>query len=275
MSNELALDLAPTSTPSRPAATKSIGPHRKTRTGCLECKRRRVKCDERHPQCRRCAVGGRNCVFAVRSSPSDHDNRHVAHVLPFTNTSSDPTTAIPPLSGVSHDDDGQSPSAPALPDAFSVLHMRLLYHAITQMASYMALETDVRPIIDYALHSTHSTPYVLRQVLALSALHCSVQQPEMAAELQYHATDLQNRALSAFNAAKNSSSESGPVPPFIFASLLGIHVLRDCLAQEQCSVGAFVTNFVRYSRIHRGVRSVISGHWDEISESHLKPLLYT
>lgn len=34
---------------------------RKTTTGCLTCKIRRIKCDEQHPACRRCSSTGRTC----------------------------------------------------------------------------------------------------------------------------------------------------------------------------------------------------------------------
>lgn len=35
--------------------------HSKTRSGCLTCKNRRVKCDEKRPVCQRCVNGGRKC----------------------------------------------------------------------------------------------------------------------------------------------------------------------------------------------------------------------
>ncbi|KAI1622137.1 hypothetical protein EDD37DRAFT_507417 [Exophiala viscosa] len=35
--------------------------HNKVRSGCLTCRRRRVKCDETHPHCQRCAKAGRFC----------------------------------------------------------------------------------------------------------------------------------------------------------------------------------------------------------------------
>ncbi|RHZ70911.1 hypothetical protein CDV55_107449 [Aspergillus turcosus] len=39
-------------------------PHRKSRSGCLTCKRRRVKCDETQPHCLRCQKHGVTCVYA-------------------------------------------------------------------------------------------------------------------------------------------------------------------------------------------------------------------
>lgn len=35
---------------------------RRTKTGCLTCRRRRIKCDEAHPTCRNCAKSKRECM---------------------------------------------------------------------------------------------------------------------------------------------------------------------------------------------------------------------
>lgn len=37
--------------------------HKRTRSGCLTCRARRVKCDEAHPTCERCRKGQRDCVY--------------------------------------------------------------------------------------------------------------------------------------------------------------------------------------------------------------------
>lgn len=39
--------------------------HAKVRTGCVTCKTRRIKCDEQKPECSRCRIGGRKCIYAV------------------------------------------------------------------------------------------------------------------------------------------------------------------------------------------------------------------
>ncbi|RWA03287.1 hypothetical protein EKO27_g11816, partial [Xylaria grammica] len=36
--------------------------HAKARTGCLTCKRRKVKCDEARPACARCLKSGHRCA---------------------------------------------------------------------------------------------------------------------------------------------------------------------------------------------------------------------
>ncbi|KAI1361925.1 hypothetical protein F5Y08DRAFT_313400 [Xylaria arbuscula] len=58
--------------------------HAKARTGCLTCKRRRVKCDEAKPHCTRCVKSGHTCAGYEESrtgsgaarkcaDPADHD----------------------------------------------------------------------------------------------------------------------------------------------------------------------------------------------------------
>ncbi|KAF3481433.1 uncharacterized protein GIQ15_04192 [Arthroderma uncinatum] len=48
---------------------------RRTKTGCLTCRKRRIKCDERHPVCRNCEKSKRDClgydpVFRSQPGPS-------------------------------------------------------------------------------------------------------------------------------------------------------------------------------------------------------------
>ncbi|WVQ78018.1 hypothetical protein IAT38_000099 [Cryptococcus sp. DSM 104549] len=53
---------------SRPAATGRSGQKRRqkytrTRTGCLCCRTRRIKCDEARPVCKRCVIAKKDCVY--------------------------------------------------------------------------------------------------------------------------------------------------------------------------------------------------------------------
>ncbi|KAL4805431.1 hypothetical protein BDV18DRAFT_140848 [Aspergillus unguis] len=44
--------------------------HKKSRNGCVICKTRRVKCDERKPACRRCENYGATCIYPPSQSPA-------------------------------------------------------------------------------------------------------------------------------------------------------------------------------------------------------------
>ncbi|KAI1776073.1 hypothetical protein F4818DRAFT_369755 [Hypoxylon cercidicola] len=54
------------------AQHRSRGPrlyHKKSRTGCIRCKQRRVKCDEGHPSCGSCSKHAVDCVYPNTSQP--------------------------------------------------------------------------------------------------------------------------------------------------------------------------------------------------------------
>jgi hypothetical protein len=53
--------------------------HTKSRRGCFNCKRRRIKCNERHPECDHCIKAGLHCEYPAniiqatqRSTTSPH-----------------------------------------------------------------------------------------------------------------------------------------------------------------------------------------------------------
>ncbi|KAI1115293.1 hypothetical protein F5Y14DRAFT_440623 [Nemania sp. NC0429] len=50
--------------PSGPGAVMTAGRHKKrrTKTGCLTCRKRRIKCDELHPTCKNCQKSKRECL---------------------------------------------------------------------------------------------------------------------------------------------------------------------------------------------------------------------
>lgn len=248
----LPLALQPSSMEARRNRLKK---HTKTKTGCLVCRKRRIKCDERRPHCRNCSIGNRPCVYGQ----TQHDGT-MLHSPP------DPGSSVP-------DGDSRSLGHRGNGDGFQAIHMSLLYHAMTRMCDFMALEGDLHILIKVALDNSTTAPYVLDQLLALAALHRSTEDPQNASSLLRLSTDLQNRAMRAFNERVESIPEHTAIPSFLFTSLLGMHVMHTILAEHRHSVSDFISAFVEYTRIHRGVRAVTNGHWDKILQSDLKPLL--
>ncbi|KAH7123154.1 hypothetical protein EDB81DRAFT_813599 [Dactylonectria macrodidyma] len=282
-------------TPSESGPLKSRRSHRKSRRGCTVCKARRIKCDERHPQCGNCVVTERVCSYLAQStgvaasissanagsSSSASTGVSAGPVMVATGT---PGVSPGPSVSSSTGDGGQlsvglrnielDPSISGSGATFTVIHMTLLHHAEVNMADYMALRGIILPIIDAAIDNAVTAPYLLDQLLALSALHLATQDATRAHVYQNQATELQTRALSMFNQVREEITESNYMPTFLFATLLGVHVLRNTLSDHHLALGEFVGTFVNYIRLHRGVRAVTSVYWDSILQSELKPLLY-
>ncbi|KAF5027050.1 hypothetical protein F66182_858 [Fusarium sp. NRRL 66182] len=62
---------------SPPASDKpyhSKRPHKKSRSGCRNCKARKVKCDEARPTCRSCTLRKADCVYPNPNPPASSNN---------------------------------------------------------------------------------------------------------------------------------------------------------------------------------------------------------
>ncbi|PWY89717.1 hypothetical protein BO70DRAFT_426171 [Aspergillus heteromorphus CBS 117.55] len=68
-----------TTTPITPPPPPPIRPLSRTKTGCLTCRRRKKKCDERRPFCTGCH---RNNIICQWSSPSASQSQSQSHLIP-------------------------------------------------------------------------------------------------------------------------------------------------------------------------------------------------
>lgn len=143
------------------------------------------------------------------------------------------------------------------------------------MEEYMALHESAQPVIDIAISNATVASFLLDQVLALSALHLSTKDVSKTSFFHHQATELQTRALESFNQGREETTGTDYAPVFLFASLLGIHSLRETLANHCDNLPVFVEAFIRYLHLHRGVRTFITNEsWAQILKSELKPLLF-
>ncbi|KAJ5913006.1 hypothetical protein N7504_001889 [Penicillium tannophilum] len=56
--------------------------HKKSRAGCLTCKKRRVKCDEERPNCQRCKARGIECGYSSESDDAGNDTKRLIASTP-------------------------------------------------------------------------------------------------------------------------------------------------------------------------------------------------
>jgi hypothetical protein len=159
-----------------------------------------VKCDERHPLCRNCAVGNRHCEYVSAVQRHARVNERSGGVgspqnrLPQTDLSSYGVTSRSPGTTDANVRGQQGHSSLAAGADFTATHMQIFYHANSTIASQMAIEGDGSSMIKVALDNASIAPYVLDQMLALSALHYSTTAESLYAQ---QATELQIRALTA------------------------------------------------------------------------------
>ncbi|KAI0485021.1 hypothetical protein GGR56DRAFT_55175 [Xylariaceae sp. FL0804] len=83
--------------PNGPGAVLATGRHKKeikrrTKTGCMTCRKRRIKCDEQHPVCKNCQKSKRECLGY--DPIFKNQQQHPTNIQPAPNHASSPSPAI-------------------------------------------------------------------------------------------------------------------------------------------------------------------------------------
>ncbi|KAJ5331206.1 hypothetical protein N7476_000989 [Penicillium atrosanguineum] len=132
--------------------------HTKSRKGCLECKRRHIKCDEELPKCTLCRKRKLECSYPPNSNDLDSSQGSPAPR-----------------------DDSESTLTPsddlAIPNR--MVEMRLMHQYLT--STHLTLARDGMSSHHLAMvipRMATSFPYLLDSILALTALHLATVEPE-------------------------------------------------------------------------------------------------
>ncbi|EXK78734.1 hypothetical protein FOQG_16607 [Fusarium oxysporum f. sp. raphani 54005] len=223
--------------------------HRKSRNGCTTCKKRHIKCDERRPECANCSISERECHYAapkkakIGTSPYETELTLLSSFQPASIFADSPTPSTPDLHEIESD------------DLFTFGHLNLLYHVQEHMKDWMMVTDKLLPLADGYVTTALKTPYLMNQLLALSAMHLRSIDNPMADSYMQTATHLRHRALRGFNKCIDDTSETNSTAQFFFASLLALHYIAETvtgLVDGDFAVSLNCT--LNYFRLHRGAR---------------------
>ncbi|KAL4881166.1 hypothetical protein BJY04DRAFT_218345 [Aspergillus karnatakaensis] len=241
--------------------------HKKSRGGCIECKRRHVKCDEKRPICSNCISSQRLCEYAgfriIQSRPGASIKQRARSSDSLSPSSSTPPDTSPLM----------QPDPPA-----NMLHTELFHHLSTQTLPLLCangsnLALQPTELINFAL----ATPYLFNELLALAALHLGIRREAQKDYYRHHAAQLQNHALRLLNESEPHLNQGGEsetsISVLLFSSILGIHLLCDTLVFRSHDLQDFLDRFIHYLRIHRGVRTVVGGNWKQLKKSSFSSVL--
>lgn len=225
----------------------------------------RYQCDESRPACLLCKSAERSCSF-LGEIPS------AGRLAQVASPPGEPATPdTPAASSISGPPTNLTQSSQGV---LNMLHLELLLHAKTAMFSASCFGSQ-SPIykMQYEVVMDHSTqyPYLMHQILAFSALHLSVLVPHQAAFYRQQASELQGVALTMFDVSENSAATCPP--RFLFAAIVGMHVLIETLMYQPPDFSLFLDKFVSYLRIARGSSVQIGEHWKALTESNLASIL--
>ncbi|OGM42152.1 C6 finger domain protein [Aspergillus bombycis] len=222
------------------------------------------QCDEKRPTCTNCTTSERFCEYA-----------DIFQAATRSRTNTSPASSPAVVAARDQPADVASPRSDSLPqDApVNMLHMQLLHHLMTETRNTFEESFDVAVASPDTLQICMSSPYVMNELLALSALHLSTLRPAEQEFYRRHAAQLQTHALTILNSMELELNQETCVPLFLFSGLLNVHLLYDVLINRNQDFDHFLDQLVGSFRLHRGIRAITTNSWGMLRESSLKALI--
>ncbi|KAH6974761.1 hypothetical protein EDB80DRAFT_658962 [Ilyonectria destructans] len=174
--------------------------HGKSRNGCLDCRRRRVKCGEERPSCRVCVRRDVRCQYPAKaqspSSPSASVSALSDSRVPLSHRSysstSEPTPATTPLFSLADD----------TAETFGLTDLCLLHHWTVSTSLDLCRCPGVHHIWQIILPEIgFKHTFVLHALLSFAALHIAHQDPSERKVRLVEAVYHHNKALDGFQSA--------------------------------------------------------------------------
>lgn len=153
-------------------------------------------------------------------------------------------------------------------------HLDLFNHLVNgEWESFGISQATFVPI---AIRNADTAPYLMYEMLALSAQHLSLISPSQEEYYKNQAMRLQNRSITLFNAAiaREKVTTDNCLPFFVFSSALGTHHFCNVVRNLEGDFETFIASFVDSLNLYQGLRAVIGSNWHILSDSsELKPVL--
>ncbi|KAL3482164.1 hypothetical protein BJX99DRAFT_217445 [Aspergillus californicus] len=228
--------------------------HRKARTGCSSCKKRRIKCDEQKPTCRNCLQHKIKCGY--------HETLlFQAPRRPLGSQTSPPTASRAPSAA------SQGP----LPLCEDLVNVRLMHHFTTSTCQTLTTNRGVQALWRCQvpeLGFVHR--YLLQMIFAVAALHISRKTPSetqyvLYAYQQYEAS-LRNSSLALTQISPDNCHALYAVSALAFIFEFGTLQHRKSLLYNE---NGLLADWIVHSR---GVHTVIGSSWGHLGSGCLKQM---
>ncbi|KAH7128407.1 hypothetical protein B0J11DRAFT_270221 [Dendryphion nanum] len=263
-------------------------PHHKSRLGCSNCKRRRIKCDEFGP-CSNCIRRKEECSLKVlRPSPpwEKTSSIHVFHQYP--EFIQDSISQPPPMLALA--DETIFGLLQNTPDALKLPIRRILHHFASTTSKTLA--PTERLWMDWPSFFPKlvlQNPYVLEGIVSLTALHLSRVLPS-AREKKFHSMVAMRRLNTGLAHYRNalcqiSNQNAEALFTFSVAATLNILIIgsmecrsllsrrNDSDAQLHAITKDLTATIIRILQGIRGVRIILAPSWSSLEHGILSVLV--
>ncbi|KAJ9165574.1 Zn2/Cys6 DNA-binding protein [Coniochaeta hoffmannii] len=228
--------------------------HRKSRFGCTECRKRRVKCDEDGPICGRCLRTRSKCHFpSVQSNSESPPSTYDASQSP----SSSPWPA-PDISA-------------SQPGSFDLLDMMLMHHYSTHTCKHIFTGNQQAQVWQQDIPALASRNVVLLHgILAVTAIHYAWREPARRDVYRSRALHHHSLGLPIFQEMVASASSQTAEVIVAYAILLSLwmYAFPEVAAEQQS-----LDDILSMVETIRGARTVSKIYRDNIMEGPMSVFL--
>ncbi|KAF1363913.1 hypothetical protein EJ07DRAFT_101265 [Lizonia empirigonia] len=198
--------------------------HTKSRLGCSQCRKRRVKCDEQAPQCSSCVQRGESCVylrFPTKFTPITSSSVATPHTETTSPSSAGTGNNSPaPLSALQ----GNGDDSPWNQDR--VRELELLHHWCLKTSKSFTPEL-VDFFQDYLVKEALKNTHLMDALLALASFHIACETDDLATSRDFTSTGMtyQTRAVTGLRIVLGSLSPETCDPVFASSVLIMVCVM--------------------------------------------------
>ncbi|KAG5659854.1 hypothetical protein KAF25_002413 [Fusarium avenaceum] len=211
----------------RSSGAKPRRAHKKAKTGCADCRKRRVKCSEEKPACRACCRRGVQCQYPFQLQITSLSAAH----SPATDETSPYSSSTQPLAHIHH----VSPipglvipsvtSREPLSARYGMEDMALLHHwtVSTSLGMYKNSSLSKSGQVLFP-QIAFKYPFVMQALLGVAALHMAYLEPQERLRRTADAARYHSEGLQGFNKAIQFSNDETADSLFVWSSLNLLYV---------------------------------------------------
>ncbi|KAI1343715.1 hypothetical protein F5Y15DRAFT_175642 [Xylariaceae sp. FL0016] len=231
-------------------------PHRKSRAGCKQCKKRKVKCDEAKPACRACTLRKEKCVYPNASTTSPEPA-----VTTAVSSSASSNTLVIRSHSPTPESFEVNPAKIIITEPLfrpgemaDAVDMKMLWFYSTATFHSFSIETGRSAAIDHVLkvkivEHAFKSPFLMDTIMALTSLHLQSLNQEVPAR---KAVSYRARAFQGYRTAIEAAKPND-YPALLACSLL-MCALSSQMFRDQDAQPLYI---IEWMAVWRGIGLII------------------
>ncbi|KAH8700720.1 hypothetical protein BGW36DRAFT_374845 [Talaromyces proteolyticus] len=241
--------------------------HRKSRTGCIQCKQRRVKCDEQVPRCQNCISRNTGCSYnfvrACSTSPSVAED----------GSCTDSTSARGHISADLGSIYSRYYSSQPVTKLMRLRELELMHHYATSTCETMAQhETDLDVWKRSIPAEAFKHEFLMDGIMALASLHIALHRPSNRWTYTELAVQYQASGLREFKATLNGIKEENCHALFGFSLIITVlaFAFPECYGDQHLVTPR--DSIISIFELLRGVRAIKTSSHGSLRGGQMKAL---